>query len=652
MNNVENDNPINNNVDSNNLKTNNPVNNNLDNNNPENNKGNKKSKKIIVIIIIMILILIVIGYFLIFSKNKNKNNEDSKLENNQVEKISENQIKTVNENEIKKLNPTRNGKKVDVYKIDWGDGDYSYDILYDIESQGFEGATITKQKSFTCLTSTCNIEEITGKYAVTKEQGGIFIYNWDNDTLIYGPIASNKLNYQPEDGTNNYEINLYEVDNVLYAVGVSYLVSDDKFKTDLYSLNNKRLYTDLDGEIYGFSEDNIYSKYGYIILEFNNNAYFVNTLNGTIDYKYNIEEEEIGPVETSDTVYTVYKDRVYDINNKEVFKDVDLIEFIDNQFVISKINGKKRKLAIYDNNKKLIKESTSYDNILMIDKGFAVVINNNDLQLIDLNFKLLTTFIKNYDEEKNYLHTMLSGWYTDNNKNGIYLVIEDDKVKVQDILKDNPDMTKDELEGMDYGYEYYYIPTTKETGKIATYIGDYAKPLLYLYPKKKTKVTVKFEQKDKLTTTYPKYQDKWEVVAKPNGDLKDSKGRYYYGLYWEEKGNHDVDFKEGFYVESKNAIKFLEEKLTKLGFNERESNEFIMYWLPVLEKNKKSLVYFELTEEREKYSKILITPKPDSLLRVAMHVKKVDKKVNIKEQKLPTFERKGFTALEWGGVIH
>ena len=77
-----------------------------------------------------------------------------------------------------------------------------------------------------------------------------------------------------------------------------------------------------------------------------------------------------------------------------------------------------------------------------------------------------------------------------------------------------------------------------------------------------------------------------------------------------------------------------------------------MYWLPILEKNGKNLVYFELTDEREAYNKLIIEPKVDSLLRVAMHVKKVDQEVNIKEQKLPTFKRKGFTAVEWGGVIH
>lgn len=33
-------------------------------------------------------------------------------------------------------------------------------------------------------------------------------------------------------------------------------------------------------------------------------------------------------------------------------------------------------------------------------------------------------------------------------------------------------------------------------------------------------------------------------------------------------------------------------------------------------------------------------------------LKKVDKKIDIKEEKLTSFERKGFTAVEWGGVIH
>ena len=77
-----------------------------------------------------------------------------------------------------------------------------------------------------------------------------------------------------------------------------------------------------------------------------------------------------------------------------------------------------------------------------------------------------------------------------------------------------------------------------------------------------------------------------------------------------------------------------------------------MYWLPILENNGQSLVYFELTEERELNNKLIIEPTPDSLLRVNIHIKKVNKKINIKEQKLESFKRVGFTAVEWGGMTY
>lgn len=101
---------------------------------------------------------------------------------------------------------------------------------------------------------------------------------------------------------------------------------------------------------------------------------------------------------------------------------------------------------------------------------------------------------------------------------------------------------------------------------------------------------------------------------------------------------------------SENAIEFLEEKLTLIGLNDKERNEFIMYWIPILERNGKSLVYFELTEERDKYSSMYINLAPDSILHMAIHIKKVDRYIPIKEQKIPKFKRNGFVAVEWGGI--
>ena len=275
----------------------------------------------------------------------------------------------------------------------------------------------------------------------------------------------------------------------------------------------------------------------------------------------------------------------------------------------------------------------NYDN-------YVVFAEKDHIKLADFKGNVIKGFDFDVEGNKYLFHSLISGWYTDQGKKGIYLVIED---------------TTKEYGTSGAGLEYYYEPSTGEVGTIKTEgVGGYAKPVLYLYPKKdKTKVTVSFKDSTKLTTTYPKFKNKWVVVANKNGDLHDKDGKYYYGLYWEEDGSTKVDFTKGYYVTKDNAISFLEDKLKVIGLNDRERNEFIMYWLPILEKNKKSIVYFEQTKERQSFNKLNIEPKPDSLLRIAIHVKKVDKKPkNLTAQKLDHFERKGFTAVEWGGVNH
>lgn len=177
------------------------------------------------------------------------------------------------------------------------------------------------------------------------------------------------------------------------------------------------------------------------------------------------------------------------------------------------------------------------------------------------------------------------------------------------------------------------------------------KPILYLYPEEDMDVKVSFNREDLLMTTYPKFNKEWNVHVKSDGSITDDNGRNYYALYWDEKREEKVDFKTGFYVKSEDSIKFLEEKLNEIGLTEREANEFIMYWLPKMEENGDNLVRFEFTKEREKMNKLNIEPKPDSMLRLGIVLKKVDKKVKIKEQKIEHFDRFGFSAVEWGGTI-
>ena len=177
-----------------------------------------------------------------------------------------------------------------------------------------------------------------------------------------------------------------------------------------------------------------------------------------------------------------------------------------------------------------------------------------------------------------------------------------------------------------------------------------AKPVIYLYPKETSQIEVKLEFDGELSCTYPNYQDGWNVLAQPDGTLKDlNTGRQYSYLFWEGRTNKKWDIKEGFVVARKDTAEFLQDKLSYLGLTPKEYNEFIVYWLPRMQENKYNLIHFA-GEEYENLAKLSIDPQPDSILRVFMVYKALDKPMDIKKQELEPFERAGFTAIEWGGT--
>ncbi|MDD3302679.1 MAG: hypothetical protein PHN31_03910 [Candidatus Gracilibacteria bacterium] len=93
---------------------------------------------------------------------------------------------------------------------------------------------------------------------------------------------------------------------------------------------------------------------------------------------------------------------------------------------------------------------------------------------------------------------------------------------------------------------------------------------------------------------------------------------------------------------------FLQEKLAQIGLTPKEYNEFIVYWYPKMQNNKYNLIHFAGKEYTDS-APLEITPKPDSILRVFMVYKPLKEYITIPEQKISTFERKGFSVIEWGG---
>jgi len=176
------------------------------------------------------------------------------------------------------------------------------------------------------------------------------------------------------------------------------------------------------------------------------------------------------------------------------------------------------------------------------------------------------------------------------------------------------------------------------------------KPVIYLYPEEETEVSVKLDFNGELTSTYPAYENGWNVIAQPDGTLTDpATGREYYCLFWEGISYADYDLSEGFVVAGEDTEEFLEASLQKLGLTDQEANEFIIYWLPRMEHNAYNLISFQGVAYTES-AVLTIDPAPDTLLRVFMVFKPLAEPIEIPTQELTAMERTGFTAVEWGGA--
>ena len=177
-----------------------------------------------------------------------------------------------------------------------------------------------------------------------------------------------------------------------------------------------------------------------------------------------------------------------------------------------------------------------------------------------------------------------------------------------------------------------------------------AKPVIYLYPEIETDVEVRLDLDGSFEFTYPEYDNGWHVTAYPDGKLinRADNNEYSY-LFWEGTDDIDFDMSSGFVVAGADTVEFLREKLSYMGLNPKEYNEFIVYWAPRMQSNAYNLVTFQ-KEAYTEAARLEVVPTPDSCLRVFMTYKALNSPITIAEQELEQFERTGFAVIEWGGA--
>jgi hypothetical protein len=210
-------------------------------------------------------------------------------------------------------------------------------------------------------------------------------------------------------------------------------------------------------------------------------------------------------------------------------------------------------------------------------------------------------------------------------------------------------------------------------------IGGCGKPVIYLYPTKDTKVTLKFNAPVSFTTDIPTYGGYWQVLAHNDGALTNLRpeltncntnysevgseyakeacltNNYPY-LYW--SGNiTSVDYpkiNQGWIVSKDNLKNFIDSKLTFMGLNEKERNDFESYWIPEMlwKDTPYYRVSFLTTPQLNQMFPMMVTPVPDTIFRIFLDWQPLNQKPvsSLQPEVLPQLIRSGFTMVEWGGL--
>lgn len=179
------------------------------------------------------------------------------------------------------------------------------------------------------------------------------------------------------------------------------------------------------------------------------------------------------------------------------------------------------------------------------------------------------------------------------------------------------------------------------------------KPVIYIYSEKKTVINISLNIKGQMLFSYPKYENGWSVIADSSGNIEVNGKKLSY-LFWEGSApinNLIIDKNSGFVTNSDTLVEFFEHSLAKASLSEKEIQDFITYWVPQMKKNRLNYCHFLFSEDYDQIAKMRVEPAPKNCIRVFLVWSEIteEKSRFIKPQTFPTFSRKGFTVIEWGG---
>lgn len=176
------------------------------------------------------------------------------------------------------------------------------------------------------------------------------------------------------------------------------------------------------------------------------------------------------------------------------------------------------------------------------------------------------------------------------------------------------------------------------------------KPNIYIYPDThiQLSVTLDFPLGGEILTSLPEYGDGWNIIIDTNGLINNT----YTYLFYESSQPDIWQYQQGWIVKMSDLASFFNTNMADYGFNAREIEDFVEYWIPRLD----DFEYYSICPQTKKLIDNVITidfsSQPDNLLRlfyVITGYHQIPDKLPAPE--IDGFSRDGYVVTEWGVIL-
>lgn len=190
-----------------------------------------------------------------------------------------------------------------------------------------------------------------------------------------------------------------------------------------------------------------------------------------------------------------------------------------------------------------------------------------------------------------------------------------------------------------------FMCQAKPSSKVNVY-----KPNIYFYSDNPMNINVEFLEEQLLTETIPEYFLGWDTYVHGDGKITCQEEEFDF-LFYESLASREMAQQEyGWIIYAATREEQLLRILAEYDFNEKETYDFMEFWMEMLEDGVDYVMYPQNTKDVDKQMPIRIMPEPEEITRIWFGFEKYNGQAVERAEFVPIV-RKGFTIVEWGGFF-